>query len=81
MCLAEVGASAGFQEGKGDEWKGQGWLSFCAPETVSLQMQLETVHSAENPGVNPLEFTGSLPVPPQTQRENAGGCADLSLLR
>lgn len=80
MCLAEVGASAGFQEGKGDEWKGQGRLSFCTPETVSL-MQLETVHSAENAGANPLEITGSLPVPPQKQRENAGGCADLSLLR
>ena len=81
MCLAEVGASAGFQEGEGDEWEGQGQLSFCAPETVSLQMQLETVHSAENPGVTPLEFTGSLPVPPQKQREHAGGRADLSLLR
>lgn len=79
VCLAKVGASAGFQEGKGDGRElgrgsgvrspSRGQLNFCTSEIVYVEMQLETAWCRET--VGPLEFAGALSTPPQTQ---TGAC-------
>lgn len=90
VCLAKVGASTGFQEGKGDGREAgrgsgvrspsRGQLNFCTSEVVFVEMHLETVWCRE-PNGGSLNWLGPCPPLPRRKLEPAGGCADLCLLR